>query len=78
MVKKSKTHPEHTPHVRKCVRHINENLGGELSIAELPKRINVSKSVLYKDFHDQFGCTVSEYIKTNSSNTLRNIHIFQI
>lgn len=49
--------------IQRAVEYINENLGGELSIAELPKRINVSKSVLYKDFHDQFGCTVSEYIK---------------
>ena len=49
--------------VRAAVDFIDKNLERELSIKEISTSINVSKSVLYKQFHDKFNCTVSEYIK---------------
>ena len=36
----------------------------EISVISISKSINVSKSVLYKNFHTHFNCTVSEYINT--------------
>jgi len=48
--------------MQKAVDYINANLESELSIKNISKNINVSKSVLYKNFHANFNCTVSEYI----------------
>ncbi len=42
---------------------IDKNLATDLSIKRISNSINVSKSVLYKKFHEKFGCTVSDYIK---------------
>ena len=50
--------------IKKAVDYINANLASDLSITKLSKNANISKSALYKKFHDHFGCTVSEYIKT--------------
>ncbi len=48
--------------IQRAVEHINDNLAGELSVNSVCKSANISKSVLYKKFHDRFGCTLSEYI----------------
>lgn len=48
--------------VTKAVAYIQENLEKDLSIKQISQSINVSKSVLYKKFHDRFHCTVGEYI----------------
>ena len=42
--------------------YIRANLDKDLSVRTLSREINVSKSVLYKRFHQGYGCTVSEYI----------------
>ena len=42
---------------------IDNNLDADLSIKNISNSINVSKSVLYKKFHEKFNCTVSDYIK---------------
>ena len=41
---------------------ISENLQRELTIRDIEKGTNLSKSTLYKDFHSCFHCTVKEYI----------------
>ena len=48
--------------VQSAVNYIDENLEKELSIQKICKNAGVSKSVLYRNFHNLFGCTVSEYI----------------
>lgn len=48
--------------VTKAVSYIQDHLAEDLSIKHISQRINVSKSVLYKKFHDRFHCTVGEYI----------------
>lgn len=48
--------------MQKAVDYINENLESELSIQSISKKVNISKSVLYRNFHSLFNCTVSEYI----------------
>ena len=48
--------------MQKAVEYINSNLEEDLSVKTISKNINVSKSVLYKNFHSHFHCTVSEYI----------------
>lgn len=44
------------------VSYIDQNLDKNLSIQTISKNVNISKSVLYRLFHNEFGCTVSEYI----------------
>lgn len=56
--------PDFDENMQKAVAFINENLCDDLSIRNISKNINVSKSVLYKRFHACFNCTVSEYINT--------------
>lgn len=56
--------PDFDENMQKAVAFINENLCDDLSIRNISKNINVSKSVLYRRFHTCFNCTVSEYINT--------------
>ena len=46
----------------RAITYIRQNLDSDLSIQSISKEVNVSKSALYKHFHNYFGCTVSEYI----------------
>ena len=48
--------------IQRALNYIHANLGTPLSIQEIAKNANVSKSVLYRRFHSCFGCTVSQYI----------------
>ena len=41
---------------------IAENFGKPMSIEMLTKNIGVSKSVLYREFHERHNCTVNEYV----------------
>jgi len=42
--------------------YIKNNLNNDLSIPHLCATLHVSKNVLYKSFHENRGCTVTEYI----------------
>ena len=55
--------PQLVANVEKATAFIDANIEKNLSINQICKSINISKSVLYKTFHDYFGCTVSDYIK---------------
>ncbi len=48
--------------IQNAVNYIEKNLETNLSIQQISKSINISKSVLYKYFHSYFKCTISEYI----------------
>ncbi|MEE1042955.1 MAG: AraC family transcriptional regulator, partial [Clostridia bacterium] len=50
--------------IEKAIIYISENLEYDLSVKKISKNINVSKSVLYKRFHQCFNCTISEFINT--------------
>ncbi len=56
--------PNFNENMQKTVDYIDSNLESELSVKSIAKNVNISKSVLYKNFHSHFGCTVSEYINT--------------
>lgn len=43
---------------------INNNLQRELSVRDIEKGTNLSKSSLYKDFHSCYNCTVKEYLNS--------------
>lgn len=55
--------PDLSESIRRAIEYINNNLSGDLSVKQISEDINFSKSVLYKSFHQHFGCTVGEYVK---------------
>lgn len=54
--------PNFDANIQKAVYYINNNLEKDLSIQNISKNVNISKSVLYRRFHSYFNCTISEYI----------------
>lgn len=67
--------PDFDEIINKTTDYIDNNLTGDLSIINISKSINVSKSVLYKRFHKCFGTTISEYI--NSRRIEKSIDLLQ-
>ena len=61
---KNMIRPDLSESMQKAVDYISQNLHSELCVKDISKSINVSKSVLYKNFHSHFNCTVSEFIHT--------------
>ena len=54
--------PDFDENIQKALYYINENLEKELTIENISKNVNISKSALYRNFHSYFNSTVSEYI----------------
>ena len=50
------------PTLETAIDFIDENLEKNLTIAYIEKQTYISKSSLYTLFHENFGCTVKEYI----------------
>lgn len=55
--------PNSSDSVEKATAYIQDNLQKNLSIQNISRGAGISKSVLYKVFHQHFQCTVSDYIK---------------
>lgn len=62
MVKKSRTQPMHSPHVRKCICYINENLNTRITVAELSEICGISSDYLSQIFKEEIGENLSSYI----------------
>lgn len=60
--------PDLSENIQRAVAFINDNLDKELSVTSVCKSANISKSVLYKKFHEKFGCTLSEYVNRRRIN----------
>ena len=56
--------PDLSQNMQRTIQYIDENLDKPLSVKNISKNVNVSKSVLYKNFHSRFNCTLSEYINS--------------
>lgn len=54
--------PNFDENIQRALNYINENLEKDLTIQNISKNTNISKSVLYRHFHRFFNCTVSQYI----------------
>lgn len=59
--------------IQRAVTYINENLNEDLSVKTVSEHANISKSVLYKNFHQIFHCTLSEYI--NKKRIEKSTHL---
>lgn len=48
--------------LKRATDYIHQHLDEPLSIHKISENTNLSKSVLYRNFHNHFHCTVTEYI----------------
>lgn len=62
MVKKSKLRPKQSPHVKKCICYINENLNKKITVADLSVLCGVSADYLSHIFKEEMGDTLSSFI----------------
>jgi len=49
--------------IDRLIRHIDDNLGGDLSIPSLCRKFVVSRTHLYDTFKKRFGCGISDYVR---------------
>ena len=73
MVKKSKTQPKHSPHVRKCVCFINENLGERVTVSKLSQVCGISADYLSQIFKEEMGENLSSYITRKKLEAAKNM-----
>ncbi len=62
MVSQSKLKPSQSPHVRKCICYINENLHEKISVSTLSDICNISSDYLSHIFKEEMGENLSAYI----------------
>lgn len=67
--------PDYDRVLDSAVNYICNNLERPLSVYDIAKSVNSSKSVLYSRFHSAFGCTVSEYV--NSKRVERSAELLK-
>ncbi len=61
-VKKAKLKPEQSPHVKKCICCINENINKKITVAMLAAHCDVSADYLSHIFKKEMGDTLSSFI----------------
>lgn len=61
-VKKSKSQPEFSPHVRKCIKYINENLNKKITVSMLSEYCGISADYLSHIFKREMNESLSSYI----------------
>lgn len=54
--------PQADSAIEKATAFISNNLERELTVQDISESTNLSKTTLYKTFHDHFHCTVGDYI----------------
>ncbi len=61
-VNKNKKQPEFSPHIRNCIRYINENLGEKISVSAVAEYCEISADYLSQIFKKEIGENLSSYI----------------
>ena len=54
--------PSTGKNIETVISFIENNLQENLTVEFISKNVNMSKSVIYKGFHECFGCTLKEYV----------------
>lgn len=62
MVRESKLSPLQSPHVRKCICYINDNINKKITVSLLSKLCNISPDYLSQIFKEEMGENLSTYI----------------
>lgn len=73
MVKKSKTHPSYSPHVKKCICYVNENLDKKITVAQLSDFCGISPDYLSQIFKEETGENLSSYITKKKLETAKEL-----
>ncbi len=68
-----KARPKHSPHVRRCISYINENICSKLSVAELSKVCGISPDYLSQIFKEEIGENLSTYITLKKLEAAKNM-----
>ncbi len=61
-VKKNKKQPEFSPHIRNCIKYINENLSQKISVSSAADYCGISADYLSQIFKKEIGENLSSYI----------------
>ena len=61
-VKRNKKQPEFSPHIRNCIKYINENLSRKISVASVAYYCGISADYLSQVFKKEIGENLSTYI----------------
>ena len=61
-VKRNKKQPEFSPHIRNCIKYINENLSRKISVASVANYCGISADYLSQVFKKEIGENLSTYI----------------
>ena len=72
-VKKNKKQPEFSPHIRNCIKYINENLSQKISVSSVSDYCGISADYLSQIFKKEIGENLSTYIlrqKLEKSKTM--------
>ncbi len=61
-VKKNKNQPEFSPHIRNCIKYINENLSEKIRVSSVAEYCGISSDYLSQIFKREIGENLSSYI----------------
>ncbi len=73
MVKESKLSPSQSPHVRKCICYINDNIDKKITVSSLSEICNISPDYLSQVFKDEMGENLSTYITKRKLETAKDM-----
>lgn len=73
MVKKSKLQPSQSPHVRKCIRFINENIDKKLGVSMLAEICGISPDYLSHIFKEEMDENLGSYILRKKLETAKDM-----
>lgn len=60
-------------HIRRCIDHIYENLGADLSVKSLAREMKLSPAYLSKLFRDETGVSLKRFVKEAKVDTAQNL-----
>lgn len=61
-VKKNKGQPEFSPHIRSCIKYINENISAKITVSSVADYCGISPDYLSQIFKREIGENLSTYI----------------
>lgn len=70
-VSRSKLQPSQSPHIKKCIRYINENISKKISVTALSEICNLSPAYLSQIFKEEMGENLSAYITRKKLETAK-------
>lgn len=72
-VKKNKKQPEFSPHIRNCIKYINENLCKKISVSAVADHCGISADYLSQIFKREIGENLSSYILRQKLEKAKNL-----